>query len=243
MKLETAALVEGTETLVGDGASGATRCVLILADGSRKAAVLKRGSEAEITAECFCALLLRAWGLDVPDPYLVSLPEGLGFASADAGYPSLKHRLSIGSLPAGAARDAIEKVACELVAGFSSTPLALMADEAIENRDRNLGNILWDGSQETWIDHGASLGVRPDLGDVNKLAMMAIAAAKSEEIKKSAVARALIANPAPTAEAEVCVHTVGLPAGSAAFVAARVTGLAQRIIDRFPAPADLLSRA
>lgn len=162
----SANLVRGSETPAGDGLSGAVRCVIALPDGTHRAAVLKRLPLAGVEAEIFCALLLRGWGLAVPEPFIVH--EGLGqvaFASADDGYPSLKQRIGAQGIAPGPAQEALLRIAYELVSKFKSTPLALTADEAIDNRDRNIGNVLWDGSRETWIDHELAVGLGSHLPD------------------------------------------------------------------------------
>ena len=122
MKIELATVVPGTETPAGVGQSSAVRCVLALMDGTRRAAILKRLDEPAVLAEASCALLLNGWGLTVPQPYLVEENNKLVFASADATYPSLKQRLSIGDVPDGPLRDALVQAARHLVAGSPETP-------------------------------------------------------------------------------------------------------------------------
>lgn len=67
VQIELATVVRGSETPVGQGATGALRCVLTVPGGTKRAGILKRGSAGEVAAEAFSALLLRAWGLTVPD--------------------------------------------------------------------------------------------------------------------------------------------------------------------------------
>jgi hypothetical protein len=93
--IRTAQVLPGTEIPAGDGLTGALRCTLILPDGTQRAAILKRAPLGEVAAEAFAALLLRAWGLPVPEPFIVDEPEAPAFASADAGYPNLKQRLGL----------------------------------------------------------------------------------------------------------------------------------------------------
>lgn len=240
MKLETARLVHGSETPAGDGKSRAMRCVLTRADGTQFAAIIKRMEQQRVLAEAFCALLLRGWGLTVPDPYLVDKDGIIAFASADAIYPSLKQRLGLVDMPEGPAKNALLNLAVQLVAQFKHTPVALMADEAIDNRDRNLGNILWDGQDTTWIDHELALGLAQDLDDVNKLAAMAGATPHAEAVKAASVAAWMAASrDAPNAAAQSCVNAESF----AMLVTARLNGLGSRILARFPAPQDLLSGA
>lgn len=240
MKLETARLVRGSETPAGDGISGAMRCVLTLSDGTKRAAIIKRMERERVLAEAFCALLLRGWGLSVPDPYLVDEDGTFAFASADATYPSLKQRLGFAGMPDGPAKDAVIDVAVHIVAQLEQTPTALMVDEAIDNRDRNLGNILWDGQNVAWIDHELTLGLAQHLDDINKLASMVGRTPQATPVKTSAIAAWMTASrDTPTTAALHC-------AGSSAFAAlvtTRLNGLGARILSRFPAPQDLLSGA
>lgn len=238
MKIELATVVPGTETPAGDGQSGAVRCVLALMDGTRRAAILKRLDQPAVLAEAFSALLLSGWGLTVPQPFLVDEDDGkFAFASADATYPSLKQRLSIGDVPDGPLRDALVQAACHLVAGFPETPLAIVADEAIDNRDRNLGNILWDGSQEAWIDHELAVGLAQHLDDVNKLAAMVCATPSAEAVKGSVIPKwmALDRTLVGMAAASLEAHEIGQ------LVADRLNGLGNRLLNRFPSVNDLLS--
>ncbi|MGE8450558.1 MAG: hypothetical protein ACN6OP_08105 [Pseudomonadales bacterium] len=240
MKLETARLMRGSETPAGDGVSGAMRCVLSLSDGSIRGAILKRMERQRVLAEAFSALLLRGWGLSVPDPYLVDEGDVISFASADATYPSLKQRLGIAGMPEGPALNAVVQVAMGIVSQLAQTPTALMADEAIDNRDRNLGNILWDGQDVAWIDHELALGLAQHQQDVNKLAAMVGATQQATSIKTSALAAWMAVNrDTPTAASQHCAGTEAF----ASLVASRLNGLGTRILARFPAPQDLLSGA
>lgn len=239
MNLETAELVLGSETPSGDGVTGATRCVLMLKSGERRAAVLKRIPRQAVLAEAFGALLLQAWGLTVPQPFLVPVDGAICFASADAAYPSLKQRLGLVGLPEGPLANALALAAAIIVAGLPQTPLALAADEAIDNRDRNLGNVLWDGAQEAWIDHELAFGLATHLAEDNKLATMAAMAGMSDTVKKSAIA-AWLAIDRATPEA---VAIVANAPEFAKLVSARLVALGVRVLNRFPAPVDLLSGA
>lgn len=238
MKLETAKLVAGSESPIGEGVNAAIRCVLALRDGTRRAAILKRIPHERVMAECFCALLLRGWGLNVPEPFLVDEGASIAFGSADAAYPSLTQRFGISSLPDSPMKDALVNAAIQLVVSFVQTPLATMADEAIDNRDRNLGNVLWDGQSETWIDHELALGLGAHFPDMNKLAWMAANTPQVDTVKTSAVAAWMAVD-------RGVVDTAGAASncsGFAGLVAQRLNGLGTRILDRFPSPNDLLTR-
>ena len=242
MKIQTAEVLPGSESPAVEGSTGALRCTLVLADGTRRAAVLKRAPLAEVAAEAFSALLLRNWGLTVPEPFLVDETGALAFASADAGYPSLRQRLGVEAMPAGPQRDQAEMVGARIAAALSSAPLAAAADEAIENRDRNFGNILWDGAEAAWIDHAYSLGQSPDrVGVGNKLCVMAVMAGSHEAFSTSAVAHALSLDRDAPHHAQYALPTVLHAVPLASFVAARLGLVASRLLARFPAPTDLLS--
>ena len=241
LKLGVATVVNGSESPAGDGITGAQRCVIRLTDGTMRSAVLKRGTPGQITAECFCGVLLRAWNLDVPDPYLVLNGGTIAFAGADVAYPSLKQRLGVGTLPSGPAQEAAIRLACELIAGFPSTPLALAIDEAIENRDRNLGNILWDGDMVTWIDHAFALGEGEHLEDANKLAQMVQLVGPHDATLRSAVGQALTLSVGAVNEALEALENRVDAKAAAIVLSERLRSLPTRIMARFPAPIDLLS--
>jgi hypothetical protein len=189
LKLPVVELVAGTETPAGDGNSGALRCTIRLPDRSLRAAVLKRGPLDEIAAEAFAALLLRAWSLPVPDPFLVVDGSSLSFASADMAYPNLKQSLGLTSLPPGPAREAAGALAALIATSLPTAPLAAACDEAIDNRDRNLGNVLWDGQSEAWIDHALSLGRAHARPDVNKLCQMVAGRSDQDRFSRAAIAQ------------------------------------------------------
>lgn len=242
MHLSLAELVAGTETPAGDGVTGAMRCTIRLRGGAQRAAVLKRGPLDEIAAEAFAAVLLRAWSLPVPDPYLIVEGAGISFASADVGFPNFKQALGLQALPHGPARDAAVAAAAALVVTLPTAPLAAACDEAIDNRDRNLGNVLWDGQQEAWIDHALSLGRAGAHPDANKLCLMAIGAPEPSRFVRAAVAQGLILDrAAPAAVDEVLATSPAGAHGYARLVAGRLAALGNRLVARFPTPSDLLS--
>lgn len=242
MQLKVAKILGGTETPAGDGITGAQRCVLVLDDGSKKAAVVKRGPIGQIAAEAFSALLLRQWGLTVPEPFLVEENGQLSFASADNGYPNLKQSLGLDGLPEGPARNAAIQVAMAIACGLPSTSLATACDEAIDNRDRNLGNILWDGTTEAWIDHAFALGEGSSLKDDNKLCVMAIASGEQERLQRAAIAQALLLDRDKPKVVESLLSSTPIAQHNlASYVADRLTSLGNRLVARFPSSADLLS--
>lgn len=110
----------------------------------------------EIYVECVCAVVGRSLGLPIPKPIIVKvdnscfnqIPEGqyqLAFGSEDSVYPSFR-------------RCATDKDALLKLEQFKKTIDVGVFDEWIGNDDRNVGNILYDGSDDfVFIDHGLAL--------------------------------------------------------------------------------------
>jgi len=238
MVIPVVEIVEGTETPVGVGVNAAVRAIVRYPDATIRAGIVKAMAPASVAAEVFCALVLRGWGLSVPDAAIVASP--FAFVSIDVGYPNLKQRIGFVSGLPPAVQLALESWGAKLVSEFAETPLALAADEAIENRDRNFGNILWDGSNVAWIDHERALGVVTQ-PDQNKLAQMTVVAGNHDQVQRAAVALALTLVPqvVATASAE-CGH---LPetAQFVANVSARLSHLANLVLARFPQPPGLFN--
>jgi hypothetical protein len=244
MKIQNAELVAGSETPAGDGVSGALRCVLRLPDQTLRAAVLKRGPFDEVAAEVFAALLLRAWSMPVPEAYLVIEGDTLSFGSADVGYPNLKQTLGLSALPDGPAKEAALTLAVAIAISLSTAPLAAACDEAIENRDRNLGNILWDGQTEAWIDHALAFGRGNGHPDQNKLCKMITGKSEQERFSRAAIAQALLLDRAlPDAVEGILAAAPPGTHGHAAFVTSRLASLGNRLVARFPMAVDLLSKS
>ncbi|EQD46718.1 hypothetical protein B1A_14499 [mine drainage metagenome] len=172
MAIQTVAIVPGTEIPIGEGINRPFRCIVRFPDQSIRAAVVKVLEAQSVAAEAFCACLLRGWGLSVPEPAIVGGPP-LAFASVDIGYPNLKQRIGWTEGMPPVLQQRLIAEGARIVAGLPDTPRALAADEAIDNRDRHLGNILWDGFNVSWIDHDRALGVVP-AADANRLAQFAV---------------------------------------------------------------------
>ena len=134
-------------------------------------------------------MLCRAWGLSVPEIVIIKDREFL-VASIDVGYPNLKQRLNLTDDLPESIKQALVVNGAKLISTFSSTPLAIAVDEAINNRDRNLGNILWDGNNVSWIDHERALGYVGSK-DLNVLVSLALMSGEAEKIKVAATATAL----------------------------------------------------
>ncbi len=243
MEVRWAELVKGTERSIGIGVSGAKRCT-IRVSGKLTGAILKGGSRAEIIAEAFCAVLLRAWGLNVPDSFLIDIDGELHFASADASYPNLSQRLGIDLIPKGTPEyDAVVKHACALICSLPSAPLAAVADEAIDNRDRNFGNVLWDGATEAWIDHAMALGNGArKMADANKLCMMATHAGDHEVFSQSAIAAWMLIDRSQPGSAGAAIKSVADLDAPIKDICSKLSSMGNRLLARFPSRSDLLSR-
>ncbi|MEN9493655.1 MAG: hypothetical protein RJA63_4104 [Pseudomonadota bacterium] len=122
-------------------------------------------------------------------------------------------------------------------------PQVLAADEAIDNRDRNLQNVLWNGTSELWIDHENALGNGARLKDTNKLCEMAVALGRDGDMSRAAIAAWMVLDRAEPEAARDLLAVHADTSAQASFVAQRLSGLGQRILSRFPAPNDLLSGA
>ncbi|ENE1252529.1 hypothetical protein ABM187_002730 [Stenotrophomonas maltophilia] len=241
MELAWATVIEGSETPAGDGDFGALRCVIETASGELLAAVLKRDPPELVFAEALCSILLSRWGLVVPRPFLIKDTHGVSFASADVGYPNLKQRVGLGPGHAEADQETAFRLATTLVSSFPSTPLALAIDEAIDNRDRNLGNILWDGTQEAWIDHALALGNGLHMDDLNKLCILMIEAGRADEALQGAIAQWLALNRSEVASAALAVERLHNAGPWQALIVERLEDLGARLTARFPRPDDLLA--
>lgn len=236
MKIEIARILAGSEIDAGDGINGAKRCILVMQDGTKRSGIVKRGPLNEMASEAFSALLLRSWSLKVPEPFLVDENPQVAFACADVGYPNLKQNLGINSLPDGPAKEAALRVALMIACSLPSATLACACDEAIDNRDRNLGNILWDGTEEAWIDHAYSLGARADLADRNLLCEMSKAIGNDKDFLRGSIAQGLLlVHEHPKKVAESMLATpLGKKQDLAIYVAQRLSALGNRLVNRFP---------
>lgn len=244
MSIGWATIVPGTEMPAGDGTTGAVRCILASPGRSNFAAIVKRDALQQVVAEAFCALLLRGWGAPVPDPYLITeANNNVAFGSADATYPNLNQRLGIAGFAIGSAEhQAAIGIATRLASQLPSAPLVAAADEAIDNRDRNLGNILWDGTSEAWIDHAFALGNGAQhLADVNKLCQMAIYSGLSEEMRSASTAQWLLMDRDKPGDAKKELNAFIDTSNQVSFVTDRLNQLGMRLLARFPTPQDLLS--
>lgn len=133
--------------------------------------------------------------------------------------------------------EAIVLDAARVIAALLDTPLALAIDEAIENRDRNIGNVLWDGAQATWIDHERSLGLAPNMADRNMLAEISIVGGSVITIQRAAVEAAmqLTHQVLPVLCATGVCSGVYETESHSNFVTDRLADLAMRVLKTFSA--------
>lgn len=168
MKIEQGTVIPSTLAPVGEGITGASYAIVVIAGLSQRC-VVKQAGDREIAAECLCALLGDALGLPTLIPVVVTDPRDntLWFGAREAGYPSLSSLLRI-----GASADATQMHALALILStWSQVGQVISFDEMIENGDRNPGNVLWNGVQFTIIDHERALGIQPM--QLNRLALFA----------------------------------------------------------------------
>ena len=114
-----------------------------------------------------------------------------------------------------------------------------MLFRSISNRDRNLGNILWDGVAINWIDHERVLGLHIQQ-DRNLLAEMATMTGNAQRIQEAAVAIALsLGRHAVDSALHEC-SSFDDANGFAGQVDKKLAPLAMLVLKRFPQPNDLL---
>ena len=167
MSIQRATLLPGHIPL-GVGVNGARRGFAQTFGGSRLPVVFKAVPESELAAELFCAVLGRNLDLPVPEPLLIRDPSNgrLVFGGVDAKFPNLLQtfRLSLDP-PAYELRPVAERLQ-----QWPRIAEVVWFDEWIQNTDRNLQNVLWDGGEEfIFIDHGRSLGLAGNTTGLNKL--------------------------------------------------------------------------
>lgn len=208
----------------------------IRVDGELHGAIIKRIPEACVAAECFCGQLLRAWGLPVPEPIVVMDGEVKIFASLEAVYPSLKKNIGWHVDLPPQQRQVIERIGAAIACSLPDAARLLAADEAISNADRNLGNILWDGTEHAYIDHERTLGLVAH--NHNLMAVFASLSGMEAELEQGAIAAALSL---PNDVLETLAESDLIDAAPLVeYVKMRLPGLGMRILARFPKPKDLL---
>ncbi|WP_024930955.1 hypothetical protein [Methylophilus sp. OH31] len=237
MELRTAVLVvKGAK--IGDGITQPCRAVVRTND-TDIAVILKELSLPAIAAECFAALLLREWGLNVPEPILVSTNGSYAYGSAEVTYPSLKQKFQYDSLPAELQQIILLRMA-NIVREWKQTPIAIAVDEAIGNKDRNIGNILWDGGEPYFIDHERSFNLIPQ-PDTNKLVELSILGNQhGTAMIQAAVAAARSLSLSVVEEVTVAAANLDTTNFSE-YIKSRMPHLVALVLNRFPQPNDLLA--
>ena len=239
MSLREAVIIGGTESPVGEGVNHAWRCLIRFEDETISTAIVKKLDARGFSVEIFCSVLCRAWGLSVPEIVIIKDREFL-VASIDVGYPNLKQRLNLTDDLPESIKQALVVNGAKLISTFSSTPLAIAVDEAINNRDRNLGNILWDGNNVSWIDHERALGYVGSK-DLNVLVSLALMSGEAEKIKVAATATALTLSSELIVDSTQNIQGVEDLIDCQKFVLQRIASVTTLVVNRFPKPDDLLS--
>lgn len=237
-------LIPDSETPLDDGKTRPPpmRAKVRLADGRAVQAIIKRLSPRETAVECYCAELFALWGLPTPPVALIDDGEALLFASLDTGYPSLKKRFGISDAQGKPEQAQRAMAAGQLIKHWEEVPAVIAADEAINNRDRNIGNILWDGETRSYIDHAGSLAAATP--GINMLAGLMYAIGESNRIERAAVAACFVLTEQAIKKAteDIPVTWLEYKDEFADFVASRLPQLANKVIACFPKPQkDLLS--
>lgn len=239
MKIRSGIVDPGTAMPIDEGVTGPIRYVATI-DGERLSVVAKKMGAKQTEAECICAAILRHWGISVPEPVLLSHPDGsLLFGSIHTGYPDLKHRLAIVD---GLTKQQLEPLilrAAHIVNTWEDAPKALAADEAIENGDRNLGNFLWDGENEhAYIDHERALGNEGFKS--NQIAILSVLTGEYQKMQMSAATFAFseLRNSLDFPDPELGLDFQrGID-----FVREKVQFLGAKVLARFPRPVDLFNQ-
>lgn len=223
-----------------DGITNPTRAVVRLRDVD-VGAIVKELDPPHIAAECFAALLLRSWGLNVPEPILVHDGDKVLFGSLEVDYPSLKQRFNISDGLSKPILDALFDHLSELIKTWEQTPLAIAIDEAIGNKDRNLGNVLWDGGEPSFIDHERCFGLAND-EDSNHLAAIASLEGSFISVQQAAIRFCIALLPSFIDKAST--DSKGLDTiGYNQYIKSNLHHLPQKVLSRFPQPNDILSQA
>lgn len=237
-------LIPDSETPLDDGKTRPPpmRAKVKLVDGRAVQAIIKRLSPRETAVECYCAELFALWGLPIPPIALIDDGDALVFASLDTGYPSLKKRFGISDTQDKPEQARRAMAAGHVIKHWEELPTVIAADEAINNRDRNIGNILWDGETRSYIDHAGSLAT--GTSGINVLAGLMHAIGESNRIERAAVASCFVLT-----EQAIIKATEDMPGTwleykdeFSNFVAGRLPQLANKVIACFPKiQQDLLS--
>ncbi|SMF93964.1 hypothetical protein SAMN02949497_1260 [Methylomagnum ishizawai] len=235
MKIRVGVLVsKGKKT--GEGHTKPYRAA-VKVDGQQYAAIVKHLPLDTVLAECVCAMVMRGWGLPVPEPVLIREHGEWLFASLEVGYPNLKQRLGLHDGLPPDTQVLLTKYAAMIVCGWADAPRALAVDELIANADRNLGNFLWDGVDHAYIDHERTLGLAPH--EHNIMVVLAELAGKLDAMESGAVASALALDRSIPSEIE-SPEDVDF-SGYVHYIEKRLGELPAKVLERFPQPDDLFA--
>lgn len=187
----------------------------------------------------FCSLLLREWGLNVPEPVLVDMNGVLAFGSVELTYPSLHQKFQYELIPDELKQQVLAHMAT-IIGKWKQTPLAIAVDEVIGNKDRNIGNLLWDGGEPYFIDHERCFDL-VNLPDMNKLVeLLKKGNFDVTSILQAAVTAAQALTLGVMQEAEVASAHLDT-SGYSDYIKSRMPNLVMLVLNRFPQPQDLLS--
>lgn len=172
---------------LGVGTTGAVRGLVRVGEKDYPC-IAKPCNPQELAAECFCALMAREVALRAPEPILVHHNGEIWFGSIDLTFPNLVAYWKINL----AAPDALlVQLAAEDLAQWAGCGRLLAFDVLIDNADRNLGNLLFDGQDYAVIDHARSLGLWPSNQVLVKLLSLTLEPLQTANLNAAATAAAL----------------------------------------------------
>lgn len=123
---------------------------------------------------------------------------------------------------------------------METNSLAIAVDEVIGNKDRNIGNVLWDGGEPYFIDHERCFDL-VNLEDMNKLAELSkLGNVDVNSILQAAVIAAQTLTLGVMQEAETATAHLDT-GGYSDYIKSRMPHLVMMVLNRFPQPQDLLS--
>lgn len=190
-------------------------------DGPDIEVYLRLAHPQPLVAELVCAVVGRALGLPVPDPFIVRIDAGAlpgsRFATGQTGplYCFASRQVAAEPFVQLLQRDSAHAAA--LIERWEHLVPAATFDEWMANPDRNLGNILYAAGSLWMIDHADALGGSmrrlwnlaelTDMAVPNELAIVLEGLSDAERSAHLDIARRWIAHPASgldIAEALAC---------------------------------------
>jgi hypothetical protein len=142
----------------GNGIFGTQRVKLAFRDIRYEVdAYAKRLTDLEFLVELMAALMGKEIGLPIPEPVVaLSETDEVWFASVDMKFPDLSRHLFIDNnqIPNTPQNTEI----FYRLANWPAIQHAIEFDEWIANKDRNIGNVLFDGKDQFYlIDHNLAM--------------------------------------------------------------------------------------